>query len=180
MSKELELFVTVMLLEDTPAVLSLGKLCYDHGFYYHWTSGQKPQHIKHFKKFHCDTSNHVPFVVPGLSTSSATSSSSTSPTSSSQETVSDMEIPATRSGSMSEEPRGNPSRGSAETENPHRQMMTTRNCRMMSCKVCQIGLDENVQPHQYSPSSCEQKWYRVRVSIASFFTSRKTESVTSA
>ena len=40
--KELDLFVTVMLLEETPAVLSLGKLCEDHGFSYHWTSGQKP------------------------------------------------------------------------------------------------------------------------------------------
>ena len=30
--RELDLFVTVMLLEDTPAVLSLGKLCEDHGF----------------------------------------------------------------------------------------------------------------------------------------------------
>ena len=29
--KELDLFVTVKLLEDTPAVLSLGKLCEDHG-----------------------------------------------------------------------------------------------------------------------------------------------------
>ena len=29
--RELDLFVTVMLLEDTPAVLSLGKLCEDHG-----------------------------------------------------------------------------------------------------------------------------------------------------
>ena len=39
---ELVLFVTVMLLEETPAVLSLGKLCEDHGKTYHWTSGQKP------------------------------------------------------------------------------------------------------------------------------------------
>ena len=36
--RELDLSVTVMLLEDTPAVLSLGKLCEDHGFYFHWTS----------------------------------------------------------------------------------------------------------------------------------------------
>ena len=36
--KELDLFVTVMLLEETPAVLSLGKLCEDHGYTYHWTS----------------------------------------------------------------------------------------------------------------------------------------------
>ena len=39
--KELDLFVTVMLLEETPAVLSLGKLYEDHGKTYHWTSGQK-------------------------------------------------------------------------------------------------------------------------------------------
>ena len=35
--KEVELFATVMLLEDTPAVLSLGKLCEDHGYTNHWT-----------------------------------------------------------------------------------------------------------------------------------------------
>ena len=40
--KELDLFVTVMLLEETPAVLSLVKLCEDHEFFYHWTGGQKP------------------------------------------------------------------------------------------------------------------------------------------
>ena len=33
--KDLDLFVTVMLLEDTLAVLSLGKLCEDHGTTYH-------------------------------------------------------------------------------------------------------------------------------------------------
>ena len=31
--KQLDLFVKVMLLEETPAVLSLGKLCEDHGVY---------------------------------------------------------------------------------------------------------------------------------------------------
>ena len=39
--KELDPFVTVMLLDETPTVLSLGKLCEDHGYSYHWTSGQK-------------------------------------------------------------------------------------------------------------------------------------------
>ena len=48
--KELDLFVTVMLLEETPAVLSLGKLCEDHGYTYHWTSGQKPHLIRNGKK----------------------------------------------------------------------------------------------------------------------------------
>ena len=39
--REFDLSVTVKLLEETPAVLSLGKLCEDHGKTYHWTSGQK-------------------------------------------------------------------------------------------------------------------------------------------
>ena len=43
--KELDLFLTVKLLEDTPAVLSLGKLCDDHGYSYEWTSGHKPHLI---------------------------------------------------------------------------------------------------------------------------------------
>ena len=35
--RELDLFVTIMVLEDTAAVLSIAKNCEDHGFYYHWT-----------------------------------------------------------------------------------------------------------------------------------------------
>ena len=48
--RELDLFVTVKVLEDTPAVLSLGKLCEDHGHSYDWTSGQKPQLIQTWQK----------------------------------------------------------------------------------------------------------------------------------
>ena len=44
--KQLDLSVKVVLLEETPAVLSLGKLCEDHGYTYHWTSGQKPHLIR--------------------------------------------------------------------------------------------------------------------------------------
>ena len=64
--RELDLFVTVMVLEETPAVLSLGKLCEDHGYTYHWTSGQKPHLTKNGKRFICNISNYVPFVVPCL------------------------------------------------------------------------------------------------------------------
>ena len=85
--KELALFVKVMLLVDTPAVLSLWTLYDDHGYTYHWTSGQKPHLSKNGKKISCNTWNYVPFVVPGLWTSSSTSSPPTSSTSSSQETV---------------------------------------------------------------------------------------------
>ena len=38
--KGLDLFVTVMLLEETPAFLSLEKLCEGHGHTYYWTSCQ--------------------------------------------------------------------------------------------------------------------------------------------
>ena len=63
---QLDLLVTVMLLEDTLAVLSLGKLCEYHRKNYHWTSGQKPHLIKHGRKIECNTANFEPFVVPGL------------------------------------------------------------------------------------------------------------------
>ena len=70
--KQLDLFVKVMLLEETPAVLSLGTLCEDHGYAYHWISGRKPHLTKKGKRIVCNISNYVPFVVPGLSTSSST------------------------------------------------------------------------------------------------------------
>ena len=53
--RELDLFVTVMLLEDTPAVLSLGKLCEELGKGYHWTSGQKPHLIENGRKMESNT-----------------------------------------------------------------------------------------------------------------------------
>ena len=106
--RELDLFVTVMLHEDTQAVLSLGKVFEDHGYKYHWIRGQKPHLIKNGRKIKCNTANCVPFVVPGPSTSSSASSSPTSPASSSQESVTPTEHPAsTRSENMSEEVQGN-------------------------------------------------------------------------
>ena len=119
--RELDLFVTVVLPENTPAVLSLGKLCDDHGNNYHWTSGHKPQLIRNGRKIECNTANYLPLVVLGLSTSSSISSSPACPTSSSQETVAPTEYPAyTRSESMREEVQENLSHGPAETENPNK------------------------------------------------------------
>ena len=112
--KELDLFVTVMLLEETPAVLSLGKLCEDHGYIYHWTSCQKPHLTKNGKNINCNIASYVPYVVPGPSTSSSTSPASSS---SSQDTVISTENqPRERSGNMSAESRGNPLQEPAETE----------------------------------------------------------------
>ena len=74
-------------LENTPAVLSLGKLCDENGESYEWINGQKPHLIKkNGIRIQCSTENFVPIVVPGLSTSSSSSShSSTSMTPSRQE-----------------------------------------------------------------------------------------------
>ena len=40
------IFLTMKVLEDTPAVSSLGKLCDEHGYSYEWINGQKPHLIK--------------------------------------------------------------------------------------------------------------------------------------
>ena len=84
--KEFDIFLTVKVLEDTPAVLSLGKLCDEHGYSCEWINDQKPHLIKNGIRIQCNTENFVPIVVPGLSTSSSLSlPSSTSMTPSRQE-----------------------------------------------------------------------------------------------
>ena len=58
-AKELDIFLTMKVLENTPAVLSLGKLCDENGY----RDSDSMQH-----------ENFVPIVVPGLSTSSSSGS----------------------------------------------------------------------------------------------------------
>ena len=126
--KELDLLVTVVLLGETPPVLSLGKLCEDHGYTYHWKSGQKPHLIKNCMRIDRNISNCVPFVVPGISaSSSSTTPSSASLPSSSQGSTSancdsvsenrDVEAPVSeRNRGMNDELRGDPLHDSTETE----------------------------------------------------------------
>ena len=84
--KELDIFLTMKVLEKTPAVLSLGKLCDENGYSYEWINGQKPHLSKNGVRIQCNTENFVPIVVPGLSASSSSSShSSTSMTPSRQD-----------------------------------------------------------------------------------------------
>ena len=73
--RELDIFLTVKLIEDTQANLSLGKLCVEHGYSYECIIGQKPHLIKNGIRIQCNTENFVPIVVPGLSRSSSGSSS---------------------------------------------------------------------------------------------------------
>ena len=120
--KELDLFVTVVFLEETPTVLSFGKLCEDHGYTYHWTSSLKPNLTKKGKRIYCSFSNYEPFVVLGITvSSSSTTPSSASSSFSSQDSVFDVnrytENPVSeRSGSTSEELRGDPLHESTDTE----------------------------------------------------------------
>ena len=73
--KELDIFLTMKVLENTPAVLSLGNLCDENGYSYEWIHGQKPHLVKYGIRIICNTENFVPIVVPGLTSSSSASSS---------------------------------------------------------------------------------------------------------
>ena len=85
--KQLDLFIT-----EIPAVLSLGKLCEEHGYTYHWKGGQNPCRIKNGKRIDSNISYYVPFVVLGISaSSSSTTHSALSPSSSQESTSADRE-----------------------------------------------------------------------------------------
>ena len=63
--KELDIFLTMKVLDETPAVLSLGKLCDEHGYSYEMRSMvKKPHLIKNGIRIQCNTENFVPIVVP--------------------------------------------------------------------------------------------------------------------
>ena len=49
---DLDLFVTVQMLDDTLAVLSSGKLCEEHGYTFEWASGRTPHLTKDGKGFY--------------------------------------------------------------------------------------------------------------------------------
>ena len=57
--KDLDIFLTMKVLENTPAVLSLGKLCDENGYSYEWINGQKPHLIKNGIRIFWNTENFV-------------------------------------------------------------------------------------------------------------------------
>ena len=74
--QDLDMFFTVQLLEETPAVLSLAKICSEHGCSYEWKSGETPRLTQKMGgTIYCIMDNFAPCVVPGLSSSSSSSSS---------------------------------------------------------------------------------------------------------
>ena len=114
--KEFYLFVTVMLLEETFAVLSLGELCQDHGYSYEWTSGQK----------HISPKMARELIAIYQAVYHSSSSSSQDSTSANRDLVSEnrgVETPVPeRSGSTSDELTENPLHESTETENQNENM----------------------------------------------------------
>ena len=109
------------LLEDTPAVLSLGKLCEEHGYSYEWISGQKPHLILNGIRIQCNTENFVPIAVPGLSTTSSSSSTSTPTTPFMQEIDHSDHHPAIVSSENADrQVRGNPQTSGTPEELSHK------------------------------------------------------------
>ena len=74
--KELDIFLAMKVLENTPAVLSLGKLCDENGYSYEWINGQKPHLTKKRDSDTMYTEKFVPVVVPNLSANSSSGSDS--------------------------------------------------------------------------------------------------------
>ena len=85
--KELDMFLTMKVLEDTPAVFALGKLCDEHGYSYEWIDGQKPLLIENDIRIQCNTETFVPIVFLGLSASSSSSLATSTPMTLEQEFV---------------------------------------------------------------------------------------------
>ena len=78
--KELDIFLTMKVLNNTPAVLWIGKLCDENGCSNEWINGKKPHLIENGIRTPCSTENFVPVVVPGLFANPSSGSSSTSRT----------------------------------------------------------------------------------------------------
>ena len=107
--KELDIFLTVKVLENTPADSSQGKLCDENGYPYVWINGQKPHLIKNGIRIQCNTEKFVPVVVRGLSASSSSSSSTSTPTTPSKEIDHSDQPPAiVSSESVDRQVRGDP------------------------------------------------------------------------
>ena len=71
--KELGIFLTMKVLEDTPAVSSPGKLCDEHGYSYEWINGQKPHLIKNGIRKYLIRKTSYQSMVLGSSASSSSS-----------------------------------------------------------------------------------------------------------
>ena len=139
--KEFQKFLTMKVLDNTPALLSLGKLCDENGFSYEWINGQKPHLIGDGVRVICNAGNFVPNVVPGLS-SSFSGSSSTLPASMKQES---------RSSSSSSSP-SSPTVGEIQV----REREDAPNSDISSVPVSNLVDDRSGQPEEIQANKTPQ------------------------
>ena len=62
--KDLGVPVTCYLLPKVPPILSLGLLCLEHGFSYHWPNAMPPFLKQKQKRTECAVVKNCPFVTP--------------------------------------------------------------------------------------------------------------------
>ena len=123
----------MQILDDTPAVRSLGKLCEEHGYTHEWASGQKPHLTNNGKIILCKTETFVLVVVPGLSSSASSSSSSTSfPKDSSSTSPSPARLRCDDTHDQASGNRGDP----LNIKNERRTIIKQR---ASDCEICQSG-----------------------------------------
>ena len=72
--KELDLFLTMKILENTSASLSLGKLCDETGNLMNGSMVKNHISLENWILTQCNPEKIVPIVVPGLSTKSSSGS----------------------------------------------------------------------------------------------------------
>ena len=135
--KELDIILTMKVLEHTPAVLSLGKLCDENGYSYERINGQKPHFMKNVIRIPCNTENFVPIVVPSLSTSSPSSSHH-----STSKTPSKQERPCSASSSSSS---SSPTTSSSENETREREDRTESDTSPVPVSISNVD-DRKGQP----------------------------------
>ena len=118
--KELDIFLTMKLLEDTPGVISLGKLSDEQGYSYEWINGQKPHLTQNGVRIQSNTENFVPVVAPGLCATPSSSSTSTSTIPSRQDIDHSDHHPAIESSeSVDRQARGDPFTSATSEELSH-------------------------------------------------------------
>ena len=167
---DLDLFVTVQILDDTPAVLSPGTLRDEHGYTYERVSGKQPRWTKQGKNILCKTENFVLVVVPGLSSSSSASPSSSTSTSTSSSPASERSDELAP-GNWSR----NPARNSIDSNDSLQRLPGLRSSQKIS------KIPKCLHPHTLLMTqirSVQRKWHQG--STVFVLTSEKTEIAISA
>ena len=155
---ELKMFVTAVLLDDTPAVLSLGKLVEQNGFDYIWKTRTVPFLQKGTLKVFCYPVHDVPFICTSTPAESNLVPASSSQSPADKEAERKLEQPA---GAKAGEKRVTSIRGTPETIRKAKDAANIRSenakarrkakKRIVSCSTC----EHNIFTHFPKDPDCE-------------------------